>query len=110
MRVIFFSSPLFAGGRNFASILIMLKTKTKQKIVAEHRAHEKDTGSSAVQIALLSQQIDALTGHLKKHAKDNHSRRGLLKMVSKRKKLLEYLAKKNETLYKTLIKKLGLRK
>jgi len=108
--MVIFSSPFFARGRNFANILIMLKTKTKQKIVKEHGIHEKDTGSSAVQIALLSQQIDTLTSHLKKHAKDNHSRRGLLKMVSKRKKLLEYLAKKNETLYKTLVKKLGLRK
>ncbi|MEK7502956.1 MAG: 30S ribosomal protein S15 [Patescibacteria group bacterium] len=88
----------------------MLKPKTKQKIVKEHGVHEKDTGSSVVQIALLSKQIDSLAAHLKKHAKDNHSRRGLLKMVSKRKKLLEYLAKKNESLYKSLVKKLGLRK
>lgn len=88
----------------------MLKLKTKQKIVSEHRIHEKDTGSASVQIALLSEQIDVLSTHLKKHLKDNHSRRGLLKMVGKRKKLLEYLAKRNETLYKSLIKKLGLRK
>ena len=88
----------------------MLKLKTKQKIVSEHRVHEKDTGSASVQIALLSEQIEVLSAHLKKHQKDNHSRRGLLKMVSKRKKLLEYLAKKNESLYKSLIKKLGLRK
>jgi len=72
--------------------------------------HEKDTGSASVQVALLSEQIDILSAHLKKHPKDNHSRRGLLKMVSKRKKLLEYLAKKNEIIYKSLIKKLGLRK
>jgi small subunit ribosomal protein S15 len=63
-----------------------------------------------VQVALLSEQIDVLSAHLKKHPKDNHSRKGLLKMVSKRKKLLEYLQKKNETIYKSLIKKLGLRK
>ena len=88
----------------------MLKPKTKQKIVSEHRVHEKDTGSASVQVALLSEQIEELSAHLKKHPKDNHSRRGLLKMVAKRKKLLEYLAKKNETLYKSLIKKLGLRK
>lgn len=88
----------------------MLKSKTKQKIVSTHRMHEKDTGSASVQVALLSEQIDVLSAHLKKHSKDNHGRRGLLKMVSKRKKLLEYLAKKNETIYKSLIKKLGLRK
>lgn len=88
----------------------MLKPKTKQKIVSAHRMHEKDTGSASVQVALLSEQIDVLSSHLKKHPKDNHSRRGLLKMVSKRKKFLEYLAKKNETIYKSLIKKLGLRK
>ena len=72
--------------------------------------HEKDTGSASVQVALLSEQIEVLSAHLKKHQKDNHSRRGLLKMVSKRKKLLEYLSKKNEATYKSLIKKLGLRK
>lgn len=88
----------------------MLKTKTKQKIVSVHKIHEKDTGSASVQVALLSEQIDVLAAHLKRHPKDNHSRRGLLKMVGKRKKLLEYLQKRNETLYKSLIKKLGLRK
>lgn len=88
----------------------MLKSKTKQKIVSEHRVHEKDTGSASVQVALLSEQIDVLSAHLKKHPKDNHSRMGLLKMVGKRKKLLGYLAKQNEAMYKSLIKKLGLRK
>lgn len=88
----------------------MLKTQIKKKIVEGHRVHEKDTGSAEVQVALLSKRIDELTGHLKKHPKDNHSRRGLLKMVSKRKKLLEYLAKNNKPSYEKLIKKLGLRK
>jgi len=88
----------------------MLKSKNKKKIVETHRVHEKDTGSAEVQIALLTKQIDTLTLHLKKHAKDNHSRRGLLKMVSKRKKFLEYLSKKNKPSYEKLIKKLGLRK
>ncbi|KKS95551.1 30S ribosomal protein S15 [Candidatus Giovannonibacteria bacterium RIFCSPLOWO2_01_FULL_43_160] len=88
----------------------MLKSKDKKKIVEEHRTHEKDTGSAEVQVALLSKQIDELTGHLKKHSKDNHSRRGLLKMVSKRKKFLEYLSKTNKSNYEKLIKKLGLRK
>lgn len=89
---------------------LMLKSKDKKKIVEAHRVHEKDTGSAEVQIALLSKRIDELTDHLKKHKKDNHSRRGLLKMVSKRKKFLEYLSKKDKPAYEKLIKKLGLRK
>jgi len=88
----------------------MLKSKDKKKIVEAHRVHDKDTGSAEVQVALLSKKIDELTGHLKKHAKDNHSRRGLLKMVSKRKKFLEYLSKKDKASYEKLIKGLGLRK
>ncbi len=88
----------------------MLKTKDKKKIVETHRVHEKDTGSAEVQIALLTKQIDSLTLHLKKHAKDNHSRRGLLKMVSKRKKFLEYVQKRDKASYEKLIKKLELRK
>ena len=83
----------------------MLKSKDKKKIVEEHRTHEKDTGSAEVQVALLSKQIDELTGHLKKHSKDNHSRRGLLKMVSKRRSFLDYLKKGDENRYKNLMKK-----
>ena len=88
----------------------MIKAKGKKKAIEAHQVHDKDTGSAEVQVALLTQRIDELTSHLKKHAKDNHSRRGLLKMVSKRKKLLEYVQKKNKTSYEKLIKKLGLRK
>ncbi|KKT40683.1 30S ribosomal protein S15 [Candidatus Giovannonibacteria bacterium RIFCSPHIGHO2_02_43_13] len=88
----------------------MLKTKDKKKIIESTRVHDKDTGSAEVQVGLLSKQIDSLTDHLKKHAKDNHSRRGLLKMVSKRKKLLTYVSKTNKAGYEKLIKKLGLRK
>lgn len=88
----------------------MLKTKVKQKIISSHKTHEKDTGSSEVQIALLTTQIKSLTDHLKKHQKDNHSRRGLLAMVAKRKKLLTYLAKTDPKSYASTIKKLGLRK
>ena len=88
----------------------MLKSKDKKKVVEAHRVHEKDTGSAEVQVALLTTRIEELTGHLKKHVKDNHSRRGLLKMVSKRKKFLEYLSKKDKASYEKLIKKLGLRK
>lgn len=76
----------------------------------EHGAHDTDTGSAAVQIGLLSKQIEELTGHLKKHPKDNHSRRGLLKMVGKRRRLLSYLEKTDNKTYNSLIKKLGLKK
>ena len=88
----------------------MLKAKTKKKIVGAHKTHGKDTGSTGVQVALLSEQISSLASHLKDHPKDNHSRRGLLKMVAKRRKLLSYLYKKNPTTYESTIKKLGLRK
>ncbi len=69
----------------------MLSTKEKKAIISRESVHEKDTGSSKVQAALLSRQIDALTKHLKKNAKDEHSRRGLLKLVSKRRSHLKYL-------------------
>ncbi|MEK7578405.1 MAG: 30S ribosomal protein S15 [Patescibacteria group bacterium] len=88
----------------------MLKTKTKSKIVENYKIHQTDTGSVDVQAAVLSEEIDQLAKHLKKHPKDNHSRRGLLGMVSKRKRLLNYLAKENEKGYNSLIKKLGLKK
>jgi small subunit ribosomal protein S15 len=88
----------------------MLKTKVKSKTISGIKTHEKDTGSTSVQIALLTEQIKQLTGHLKKHTKDNHSRRGLLKMVSKRRKLLAYISKNEPEQYEKVIKKLGLRK
>ena len=82
----------------------------KQEIINTYKRDEKDTGSPEVQIALLTERINELTEHLKVHKKDNHSRRGLLKMVGKRRNLLNYLAKKDEEAYKELVKKLGLRK
>ena len=86
-------------------------TKTKKtKIIKEFKVHDKDTGSPEVQVALLSEQINQLTSHLKKNQKDNHSRRGLLKMVMKRKKLLDYLKNEDEKRYHSVIKKLGLKK
>lgn len=88
----------------------MLSKRTKTKVIGEHAAHDKDTGSAGVQIAVLSKQIDELTSHLKKHAKDNHSRRGLLKMVSQRRKLLSYMKKKEPEKYEKLLKKLDLKK
>ena len=87
-----------------------MTSERKQLIINEYRRDEKDTGSSEVQIALLTERINELTEHLKVHKKDNHSRRGLLKMVGKRRNLLNYLAKKDEEAYKDLVKKLGLRK
>ena len=82
----------------------------KQEVINAFKREENDTGSSEVQIALLTERINELTEHLKVHKKDNHSRRGLLMMVGKRRNLLNYLAKKDENAYKELVKKLGLRK
>ena len=82
----------------------------KQEIIIAHKREENDTGSPEVQIALLTERINELTAHLKIHQKDNHSRRGLLKMVGKRRNLLNYLAKKDEEKYKAIVEKLGLRK
>jgi small subunit ribosomal protein S15 len=83
-----------------------LDSKLKQKIIIKFAAGKKDTGSPRVQIALLSNQINQLTGHLKEHKKDNHSRKGLLKIISKRRRLLNYLNSKNPKDFKTLIKEL----
>ncbi len=82
----------------------------KQSIIAEYRTHETDTGSPEVQIALLTARINHLTDHLKTHQKDNHSRRGLFKMVGQRRGLLNYLADNDIEKYRELIAKLGIRK
>ena len=87
----------------------MLKTTKKSKIIKEFESHDKDTGSSEVQVAILTEEIAELAKHLKKHPKDNHSRRGLLGMVAKRKKLLDYLKKEDEKKYVKVVKKLGLK-
>lgn len=88
----------------------MLNPKTKQKIVSQHAQHEGDTGSAEVQIALFTEEIEALAKHLKKHLKDNSSRTGLLKMVSKRKRLLDFLKKEAPARYAKIAKELGLKK
>ena len=88
----------------------MLKAKHKAKIVEDFRKHQKDTGSAEVQIGLISETIEKLTSHLKKNPKDDHSRRGLLKMVAKRKRLLNYVAKHNKRSYGTVMRKIGLKK
>ena len=82
----------------------------KQEIINTYKREEKDTGSPEVQIALLTERINELTEHLKVHVKDNYSRRGLLKMVGKRRNLLNYLAKKDVQRYRDIVEKLGLRK
>jgi len=82
----------------------------KAQTISENRTHESDTGSPEVQIALLSERIAHLTEHFKVHAKDHHSRRGLLKLVSRRRRLLDYLKRKDFDRYKNVINKLGLRK
>lgn len=82
----------------------------KQEIISTYKRDENDTGSSEVQIALLTERISELTEHLKVHQKDNHSRRGLLKMIGKRRNLLNYLAKKDINRYRDIVKKLNLRK
>jgi small subunit ribosomal protein S15 len=83
-----------------------LDSKLKEKIITKFAASKKDTGSPRVQIALLSNQINQLTSHLKAHKKDNHSRRGLLKIISKRRRLLNYLNSKNPKDFKGLVKEL----
>ena len=82
----------------------------KQQIIADNRIHETDTGSTEVQIALLTARINHLTEHLKAHQNDHHSRRGLLKMVGQRRGLLNYLTKKDINKYREVIAKLGIRK
>ena len=88
----------------------MAVVENKEEIIHEHRAHEGDTGSPEVQVAVLTRRIAHLTEHLREHKHDYHSRRGLLKMVGKRRRLLKYLQKKDVERYRALIAKLGLRR
>lgn len=82
----------------------------KQNIITEYRVHETDTGSPEVQVALLSERINYLTEHFKVHKKDHHSRRGLLKLVSQRRRLLDYLKTSDTDRYRSLIERLGIRR
>ena len=86
----------------------MLTKRKKQNVVQELQRHEKDTGSAEVQVGLLTRRIQELTTHLKKNSKDHHSRRGLLLMVGKRRRFLQYLKRENEKIHGKLGKKLGL--
>lgn len=88
----------------------MIQKDSKAKLMKDNARHAKDTGSAEVQIALFTEKIKQLTEHLKLHKKDNHSRRGLLTMVSKRRRLLDYLSKEDRTRYEALVKKLQLRR
>lgn len=88
----------------------MLGTDRKQEIIENFKRHEGDTGSPEVQIALLTERITYLTEHFKTHKKDHHSRRGLLKMVGQRRRLLDYLVKQDIESYRTIIKALGIRR
>ena len=87
----------------------MLTPQQKAKILANNRIHEKDTGSPEAQIALFTEEIERLAKHLKKHGKDNSSKTGLLKMVSKRKRLVDYLKREDPKRYNSIVKKLGLK-
>jgi len=85
-------------------------TEMKTQIIEDYRLHEHDTGSPEVQVALLTHRIQELTEHFKTHAKDHHSRRGLLKLVGRRRRLLDYLKRKDFERYRTTIERLGIRK
>ncbi len=111
------SEPPDAGGtgahpfrRMCHSNRIIMPSVVKPEIIAEYKIHDKDTGSSEVQIALLTARINHLTEHLRTHRKDFHSRRGLLQMASRRRKLLDYLKRHNLPKYNELLQKLNLRK
>lgn len=88
----------------------MLTTENRKTIIGEYRLHEQDTGSPEVQVALLSARIEYLTDHFKSHKKDHHSRRGLLKLVGQRRRLLNYIKDNDVERYRNIIKRLGLRK
>jgi small subunit ribosomal protein S15 len=88
----------------------MLVTEKKQEIINKFKLHESDTGSPEVQIAILTERITYLTEHFKVHKKDHHSRRGLLKLVGQRRRLLDYVKKKEDARYKSIIEKLGIRR
>ncbi|NLC70505.1 MAG: 30S ribosomal protein S15 [Desulfuromonadaceae bacterium] len=88
----------------------MLEVERKKEIIEKYKIHEKDTGSPEVQVALLSERITYLTDHFRTHKKDHHSRRGLLKIVGQRRRLLDYLKSKDVERYRTLIQSLGIRR
>ena len=104
------TAPTKAPYSREPNLKTMSTTVVKPEIIAEYKTHEKDTGSSEVQVALLTARINHLTEHLRTHRKGFHSRRGLLQMASRRRKLLDYLKRHNLPTYNELLKKLNLRK
>lgn len=88
----------------------MIDAAKKNELIGEYRTHDTDTGSPEVQVAILTARINELQGHFKMHEKDHHSRRGLLKLVSQRRRLLDYLRRESPDRYQTLIQRLGLRR
>ena len=88
----------------------MIAAEAKKRVIDSHRRHEKDTGSPEVQVALLTERINELSEHFKAHEKDHHSRRGLLRIVSQRRQLLDYLRRSDSARYQELIQRLGLRR
>jgi len=113
-RKLYFSTPpthYLATGEYFRKVDIsMIQKEKKTQVILENATHEGDTGSPEVQVAILTARINELTEHLRTHKHDNHSRRGLLMMVGKRRSMLDYLAKKDINRYRALIAKLGIRK
>jgi len=106
-----FSPPVPETVKRSKGEFVLSTTKEqKTEVITQYRTHESDTGSPEVQIALLSNRITYMTEHFKAHAKDHHSRRGLLKMVGRRRRLLDYLKKVDMERYRTIIEKLGIRK
>lgn len=97
-------------GRLWKVPLVIMSKERKTGVIGDYRTHDTDTGSPEVQVALLSERIAYLTEHFKTHAKDHHSRRGLLRLVGRRRRLLDYLKSKDSQRYANLIRRLGIRK
>src|SRR5271154_661194 len=110
VRPLFRTMRLASAGRRFRGNPMSISAERKSALINQYALKVGDTGSPEVQVAILTERIANLTGHFKTHVKDNHSRRGLLKMVSQRRTLLDYVKKQDEQRYKTLIERLGIRR
>ena len=110
MVISFSKLKLLQQRREHFLIVMPTAKEVKEKVVSEYKTHDTDTGSSQVQVALLTQRINELTEHFKVHKKDHHSRRGLLKMVAQRRKHLDYIKRRDISEYHAMIKKLKLRR
>ena len=99
-----------AGSRKYGGVKLAIEKEKKQKIISDYKEHPKDTGSASVQTAILTERINQLGEHFKAHKKDHHSRRGLLGMVGRRRRLLNYLKKEDNKKYQEVLTKLNLRK